>query len=160
VLDGIDFDIEISSASHFDDLAKNLTSLYKGDKRGRKYLLTAAPQCPYPDASLGAALATRLFDYVWVQFYNNPGCEYANGDDTNLVNSWRTWTQYLSPASVFLGLPASPDAAGSGYIDPTALVSRVLPVVDASANYGGVMLWNRYYDNNTGYSAKLLSNGK
>jgi hypothetical protein len=32
----------------------------------------------------------------------------------------------------------------------------VLPVVDGSANFGGVMLWNRYYDNNTGYSAKLI----
>jgi len=157
VLDGIDFNIETGEASHFDDLAKNLTSLYKGDKRGRKYLLTAAPRCPYPDASLGPALATGLFNHVSVLFYNNPGCEYQDGDVTDLGFSWKTWTQFLPNASVFLGLPASPDAAASGYIDPQALVSRVLPEVDGSANYGGITLWSRYYDMNTGYSAKLVS---
>jgi hypothetical protein len=36
----------------------------------------------------------------------------------------------------------------------------VLPVLKGSANYGGIKLWNRYYDNATDYSAKLLSNGK
>lgn len=161
VLDGIDMDIEISPSSHFDGLARNLTSLYGGDRRGRKYLLTAAPQCPYPDASLGAALATGLFDHVWVQFYNNPGCEYQQKDGdgvANLAASWKAWTQSLpSSASVFLGLPASPAAAGSGYVPPDDLVSRVLPAVSGSANYGGLMLWNRYYDNSTGYSARILS---
>ncbi|KAL6840470.1 hypothetical protein ACP4OV_030280 [Aristida adscensionis] len=48
VLDGIDFDIE-SPSRYYDDLARNLTSLYRGDARGRKFMLTAAPQCPYPD---------------------------------------------------------------------------------------------------------------
>ncbi|RLM92843.1 putative receptor-like protein kinase [Panicum miliaceum] len=155
VLNGIDLDIENGDdSSHYVDLARNLTSLYKGDKRGRTYLLTAAPQCPYPDASLGPALGTGLLDHVWVQFYNNPVCEYTS--QSNLGASWTTWTQSLPSASVFLGLPASPNAAASGYIDPQALVSRVLPVVNGSANYGGIMLWNRYYEVQTGYSAKLL----
>ncbi|CAL4974621.1 unnamed protein product [Urochloa decumbens] len=155
VLDGIDLDIENGDSSHYDGLAKNLTSLYKGDKRGRKYLLTAAPQCPFPDASLGPALGTGLFDHVWVQFYNNPPCQYASGDTSNLRSAWKTWTQALPSASVFLGLPASTKAAGSGYIDPQAL-ARVLPAVNGSANYGGIMLWSRYYDMDSGYSAKLL----
>ncbi|KAG0522090.1 hypothetical protein BDA96_07G006900, partial [Sorghum bicolor] len=155
VLDGIDFDIQIGSASHYDDLAKNLKS------SSGSILLAAAPQCPFPDAFLGAALATELFDYVWVQFYNNPGCQYQdNGDVSNLEVTWKNWTEFLSktPASVLLGLPASPDAAASGYIDPKAFVSHVLPVVKGSAKYGGIMLWNRYYDNTNNYSAKLLSN--
>ena len=162
MLDGIDFDIELGQAIHYDDLAKNLTSLYKGDRRGRKYLLTAAPQCMYPDDFLAAALATGLFDHVWPRFYNNPGCDYQNGDMSNLETWWKKWTQSLPSASVFLGLPASPDAVGTGYIDPTALVSHVLPVVDGSPNYGGIMLWNYYYDDNTSYSyrAKLVTNGK
>jgi chitinase len=63
VLDGIDFDIEAPS-QYYDDLARNLTPLYRGDTRGKTYMLTAAPQCPFPDASLG----TGLFDHVWVQF--------------------------------------------------------------------------------------------
>ena len=74
--------------------------------------------------------------------------------------SWKTWTQSLPPpASVFLGLPASPDAAASGYIDPQALASRVLPVVNGSANYCGIMLWSRYYDMQNSYSGKLLIMG-
>ncbi|CAO2198010.1 unnamed protein product [Urochloa humidicola] len=159
VLDGIDLDIQSGGSAYYDGLARNLTSLYKGDKRGRKYLLTAAPQCPYPDAFLGPALGTGLFDHVWVQFYNNMPCQYATDDVSKLTNSWEMWTQALPSASVFLGLPASPDespTADIGYVDPQALVSRVLPVVNGSANYGGIMLWNSYYDMNSGYSAKVL----
>jgi len=32
-----------------------------------KPYITAAPQCPFPDAWLGNALTTGLFDFVWVQ---------------------------------------------------------------------------------------------
>ncbi|KAK2631058.1 hypothetical protein EUGRSUZ_L03478 [Eucalyptus grandis] len=68
VLDGIDFDIELGSPNYWDDLARYLSDY---SKQGKKVYLTAAPQCPYPDSYLGAALNTGLFDYVWVQFYNN-----------------------------------------------------------------------------------------
>ncbi|WVZ72460.1 hypothetical protein U9M48_020916 [Paspalum notatum var. saurae] len=159
VLDGIDLDITNSSSSHYDDLAHNLTSLYKGDKGGRRYLLTAAPQCPYPDASLGPALATGLFDHVWVQFYNNPSCQYDPGNVGNLKSAWDQWAQALPSASVFLGLPASSDAAESGYIDPQVLVSQVLPVVNRSTNYGGIMLWSRLYDEASGYSMQFTIKG-
>ncbi|KAL6614687.1 hypothetical protein ACP70R_036957 [Stipagrostis hirtigluma subsp. patula] len=157
VLDGIDLDIANGDPAHYGDLAKNLTSLYKGDRRGKTYLLTAAPRCPYPDASLADALATGLFDRVWVQFYDNPGCEYASGDASNLRSAWEQWTRALPSASVFLGLPASPDAAGSGYMDPKTLASQVLPVVKGAANYRGIMLWSRYYDVQAGYSSNLDS---
>ncbi|KAF8676258.1 hypothetical protein HU200_047130 [Digitaria exilis] len=156
VLDGIDLDIEAPS-QYYDDLARSLTSLYKGDAdaRGRAYMLTAAPQCPFPDASLGEALGTGLFDHVWVQFYNNPGCQYAPGDVGALGSAWREWTESLPGASVFLGLPASLDAAGSGFVDVDTLVSQVLPVVEGANNYGGIMLWSRSYDKDTGFSVKL-----
>ncbi|TVT99388.1 hypothetical protein EJB05_55276, partial [Eragrostis curvula] len=156
VLDGIDFDIA-SGSMYYDELAKNLTSLYRGgDTANRTYLLTAAPQCPFPDASLGAALGAGLFDHVWVQFFNNAPCQYAAGDASNLKSSWEQWTRAFPSASVFLGLPASPDAApGGGFIDADAMASQVLPVVKGAANYGGIMLWSRYYDKATGYSMKL-----
>nr|CAD1834060.1 unnamed protein product [Ananas comosus var. bracteatus] len=80
VLDGIDFDIESGGSAHYDDLANFLSQ--------KQVLLTAAPQCVYPDANLGPALQTGLFDYVWVQFYNNPGCEYTSGSTSNLISSW------------------------------------------------------------------------
>ncbi|KAJ1282416.1 hypothetical protein BS78_03G050100 [Paspalum vaginatum] len=120
VLDGIDLAIASnSSQSHYDDLAHNLTSLYNGDKSGR-YLLTAAPWCLYPDASLGPALTTGLFDHVWVQFYNNPSCQYNPRNESILRSAWDQWAQALP-----------------------------------SANYGGITLWSRYYDEASGYSVKL-----
>ena len=48
------------------------------NKKGKKVYLSAAPQCPFPDRHLGAALNTGLFDYIWVQFFNNPPCEYIH----------------------------------------------------------------------------------
>lgn len=69
VLDRIDFDIESGGSQHWDDLARYLSAY---SKHGKKMYLTAAPQCPFPDALVGGALKTGLFDYVRVQFYNNP----------------------------------------------------------------------------------------
>ena len=119
--------------------------------------LSAAPQCPYPDAHLSTAVGTGLFDYVWVQFYNNPQCDYSGGLN-GLTSAWGQWTSGVPGASVFLGLPASTDAAGSGYISPSDLTSTVLPAINGASNYGGIMLWNRYYDGLNGYSAAVKGN--
>lgn len=154
VLDGIDFDIEGGSDQHWDDLARYLSEY---SQNGKKVYLTAAPQCPFPDAWLGSALKTGLFDYVWVQFYNNPPCQYSSGDIANLEDAWKQWTTDIPATSIFLGLPAAPDAAGSGFIPTTDLTSKVLPTIKGSDKYGGVMLWSKYYDDQTGYSSSIKS---
>ncbi|KAK9280193.1 hypothetical protein L1049_013880 [Liquidambar formosana] len=146
ILDGIDFDIEGGTPQHWDELASALS----GFSQQRKVYLTAAPQCPFPDAWLGGALNTGLFDYVWVQFYNND-CQYSGNAD-NLNKAWNQWTT-IQATQIFLGLPAAPEAAGSGYIPPDVLQSQVLPSIKASPKYGGVMLWSRQYDN--GYSSTI-----
>ncbi|XP_030550487.1 hevamine-A-like [Rhodamnia argentea] len=148
VLDGVDFDIEGGSNAHFDDLT---TYLSKYSENGSRVCLTAAPQCPYPDAWLGGALETGLFDYVWVQFYNNPPCQYNSSAIGNLEDAWKQWIT-IPAKQIFLGLPASPDAAGSGFISVSDLLSEVLPGVQRYPEYGGVMLWSRYYDDQSGYS--------
>ncbi|TXG62961.1 hypothetical protein EZV62_009955 [Acer yangbiense] len=151
VLDGIDFYIESGSSQHWDDLARSLSAY---STQSKKVYLTASPECPYPDAYLGDALKTGLFDYVWVQFYDNPPCEYTSGSITNLENSWKQWTSDVAATKIFLGLPASPEAAPSGgFIPASNLTSQVLPAINGSAKYGGVMLWNKYYDN--GYSSSI-----
>ncbi|KAI3819822.1 hypothetical protein L1987_13674 [Smallanthus sonchifolius] len=147
-LDGIDFDIEAGGSQHWDDLARYLSAY---STPGKKVYLTAAPQCPYPDAWLGGALQTGLFDYVWVQFYNNPPCQY-NANGSNLEDGWKQWTSDIPASKIFLGLPAASTVARSGFIPVTDLISKVLPVIKSSANYGGVMLWSKYYDDQTGYS--------
>ncbi|KAL6851555.1 hypothetical protein ACP4OV_020488 [Aristida adscensionis] len=149
VLDGIDFDIELGSTKHYDDLARYLK---QRSRKGRKVWLTAAPQCPFPDRMLGEALRTGLFDRVHVQFYNNPVCSYREKNVAAFTKAWKRWASSLPRSSVYLGLPASAKAAGSGYVSPAALKSRVLPIVQRSRNYGGIMLWSRYWDLQTGYS--------
>ncbi|KAK8504157.1 hypothetical protein V6N13_132018 [Hibiscus sabdariffa] len=155
VLDGIDFDIEGGTNQHWDDLAKYLSGY---SNRGKKVYLTAAPQCPFPDAWVGGALKTGLFDFVWVQFYNNPPCQYTSGSVGNLEDAWKQWTADIPATKIFLGLPAAPTAAGSGFIPVADLTSTVLPAIKGSAKYGGVMLWSKYYDDQTGYSSSIKSN--
>ncbi|KAJ0098815.1 hypothetical protein Patl1_20277 [Pistacia atlantica] len=46
-------------------------------------------------------------------------------------------------------------AAGSGYIPPNVLNSQILPEIKKSANYGGVMLWSKFYDDQNGYSSTI-----
>uniref|UniRef100_A0A7N2MI79 chitinase n=1 Tax=Quercus lobata TaxID=97700 RepID=A0A7N2MI79_QUELO len=120
VLDGIDFDIELGSTQHYDELARSLNAF----SQQKKVYLAAAPQCPSPDAHLDAAIKTGLFDYVWVQFYNNPGS-------------------------------ATAAAPSGGFIPADVLKSQVLPSIKTSPKYGGVMVWNKNFDN--GYSASIKS---
>ncbi|KAI4319973.1 hypothetical protein MLD38_033503 [Melastoma candidum] len=154
VLDGVDFDIELGSTRYYDNLARYLSAY---STAARKVYLSAAPQCPYPDSHLGTALGTGLFDYVWVQFYNNPPCQYSSGDISKITSSWSRWTTSVNAGKIFMGLPAAPAASGSGYIPPNVLTSRILPVIKKSAKYGGVMLWSKYYDDQNGYSNAIRS---
>ncbi|XP_021725683.1 acidic endochitinase SE2-like [Chenopodium quinoa] len=152
VLDGIDFDIETGDKRFYDDLARALA----GHNNGQKTVyLSAAPQCPFPDARLDTAIATGLFDFVWVQFYNNPraNCQY-DGSTDNLLNSWNQWTS-LQANQIFLGIPASDQAANNGFIPADVLTSQVLPTIKGSSKYGGVMLWSKAFDN--GYSNAIKS---
>ena len=55
-----------------------------------------------------------------------------------------------------MGLPASQDAANSGYIPPDVINNEVLRSIKGSAKYGGVMVWSRFYDQN--YSSAINSN--
>ncbi|KAH1239332.1 Acidic endochitinase [Glycine max] len=126
ILDDIDFDIEDGSNQHWGDLAKFLKG-YGMAKQGKQAFITAAPQCPFPDAWIGNALTTGLFDIVCVQFYNNPPCQYNSGA--------------ISPLKMH----------GSRQLEV------VLPAIKGSAKYGGVMMWSRYYDAQSGYSSSIRS---
>ncbi|GMN28413.1 hypothetical protein TIFTF001_041168 [Ficus carica] len=146
----------INLAGHCDPMTNGGVAEYLLEQLSRRPIVlkafSAAPQCPFPDAWLGTALSTGLFDYVWVQFYNNPPCQYS-GNAANLLSYWNTWTSILAD-KIFLGLLASPEATVIGDIPPDVLISEVLPIIKRSPKYGGVMLWYKYYDN--GYSSAIM----
>ncbi|KAI4355167.1 hypothetical protein L6164_003965 [Bauhinia variegata] len=150
VLDGVDFDIEIGGGAYYADMAGKLNELSAG-----RALLTAAPQCPFNDRLKGA-LSTGLFQYVWVQFYNNhaANCEFESGNPGFFQSSWSMWTS-INAHKIFVGVPASPAKAGSGYVDPQTFKTQVLPFVQKSGKYGGVMVWNRAGDKAAGFSSNI-----
>ncbi|GJM92485.1 hypothetical protein PR202_ga08961 [Eleusine coracana subsp. coracana] len=154
VLDGIDFDIELGGAKYWDRLARVLKNM--GKNGGNKaVLLSAAPQCPFPDEWDGGAINTGLFDFVWVQFYNNPPCQVSAGQGA-FMDAWKRW-ESVPAGKIFLGLPASKGAAGTGFVPAGELTTSVLPLIKGSPKYGGVMLWSKYYDDRTGYSSAIKS---
>ncbi|MQM17185.1 hypothetical protein Taro_050152 [Colocasia esculenta] len=142
VLDGIDFVVVQGPPSLYGLLARAIKKL--GRQGGRDVYLSAAPECPFPDAYLGAAIDTGVLDFVWVQFFDNPSCQYEEGNMGKLWEAWNQWAN-ISAGQVFLGLLAGDVAAIGGYIPPAVLVSQVLPVVKASPKYGGVLLWSKQF---------------
>ncbi|KAH0766317.1 hypothetical protein KY290_002296 [Solanum tuberosum] len=122
----LEMTLESGEGPYRGDLAR-----YNSNRGSKKVYLTAAPQCPFPHACVGGALKTGFHD------------------------SWKQWTSSIPAKKIFLGLPAPPDAAGSGFIPVGDLTSQILPTIKGSAKYGGVMLWSKYYDDQTGYSSSI-----
>ncbi|AQZ12589.1 CTS1 (YLR286C) [Zygosaccharomyces parabailii] len=139
VVDGFDFDIENNNPSGYAALAKSLRSKFDG--ASKQFYLSAAPQCPYPDASVGNLLDEADIDFAFIQFYNNY-CSISG------QFNWDTWTQYAQDTSpnknikLFLGLPGSSTAAGSGYVSDVSTLQSTISSISSSSNFGGVALWD------------------
>ncbi|KAI0733488.1 glycoside hydrolase superfamily [Fomitopsis betulina] len=144
VLDGIDLDIEGGSSDYFSNFVSTLRSLM--DSGDKSYYLTAAPQCPFPDAYMGSIINAESFDAIYVQFYNNY-CGLTNYDDSNDWDfaTWDNWAKNTSPnknVKIYIGAPASSTAAGSGYVDAATLGAIVQATQENYSSFGGVMLWD------------------
>ncbi|KAJ6003580.1 Chitinase 2 [Penicillium canescens] len=129
-VDGWDFDIELyEGTEYYRYLIAKLRSNFATDPC-HTYYITGAPQCPIPEPYMQKMITSAEFDYLWVQFYNNPSCSVntqINYDEwvTNIANT------PSANAKVFIGVPASPLAAtgtesGSRYyLDPNVLATLV-----------------------------------
>lgn len=106
---------------------------------------------------MGEIVTAAQFDYLWVQFYNNPGCS------TNGPINYDDWKTYIANtpsanAKLFIGVPAAPDGATgtpSGaqyYLAPSDLASLV-GQYDTDGAFGGVMMWS------AGFSDSNVNNG-
>ncbi|OJT03206.1 Chitinase 1 [Trametes pubescens] len=144
VLDGIDLDIEGGGTTHFAAFVNQIRSHAAG--ANKQYYVTAAPQCPFPDAFLGTVLNAVAFDAVYVQFYNN-FCGLTNFNNPNAwdFDQWDSWaknTAVNKNVKIYIGAPASPSAAGSGYVDATTLANIALETRSQFSSFGGIMLWD------------------
>ncbi|EGN94616.1 glycoside hydrolase family 18 protein [Serpula lacrymans var. lacrymans S7.3] len=152
VLDGVDLDIEGGSQTGYAAFVTAIRTL--AESASKEYYVTAAPQCPYPDAYIGTTLDEVGFDAVYVQFYNNY-CglnEYSNANDWDF-GTWDNWATTVSPNSnvkVYIGAPASSTAAGSGYVDASTITTIIQQTMAEYSSFGGVMLWDasQAYANN------------
>ena len=116
----------------------------------KKYYLTAAPQCPFPDAADDPMLSGGVyFDAIWVQFYNNycgvqsytAGATTQNNFNFDTWNNWATTTSANPNVKVLLGVPAGPSAAGSGY-ESASNLAAVINYSKSFSSFGGVMMWD------------------
>lgn len=111
----------------------------------RKYYISAAPQCPRPDASIPLD-AMQQMDFVFVQFYNNAAANCDVGQP-GFLDSFKAWSSDLAAngggPKLYVGAPGCPDCAGAGYIDASAMAAVVQQVKSTGvSNFGGVMLWD------------------
>ncbi|KAG6846287.1 hypothetical protein H0H93_014851, partial [Arthromyces matolae] len=115
VLDGIDLDIENGSHDHYSDFVTKLRSYT--DSANKKYYVTAAPQCVFPDEWVGDALNSVAFDAVYVQYNNDCGLQaYTNGAwNFDTWDNWAKTSAKNSGVKIYIGAPASESSAGSGY---------------------------------------------
>lgn len=147
IVDGFDFDFE-STTNNLVPFATRLRQL--ADESGKNFLLTAAPQCPYPDAAVGPMLASAVeMDAVFVQYYNND-CGIQNfieGADTQPkfnFDAWDTWAKSVSAnpnVKVLLGVPGNVGGASFGYM-PATWVKTVIDYAKRYSSFGGVMVWD------------------
>ncbi|ANB14961.1 Cts1p [Sugiyamaella lignohabitans] len=138
VVDGFDLDIENDSSTGYVALVNQLRQYFSG--ASKDYYISTAPQCPYPDANVGDVLANADIDFAFIQFYNN----YCSIGPNFNFDTWQNFASNTSPnknIKLFLGLPGSTSAAGSGYEQPDAVASAVASI-STDSNFAGIMLWD------------------
>ncbi|KAI1165796.1 carbohydrate-binding module family 1 protein [Nemania serpens] len=159
VVDGFDFDFE-SGTQNFVPFAAQLRSLMDADK-SKKFYLSAAPQCVYPDAAMNDMLNGAIsFDWINIQFYNN-WCGVINFSNPNAwnFNVWDTWAHQTSKnrnVKVLIGVPAN-TGAGGGYVSASAL-APIISDTKKYSSFGGIMMWDmsQLFANN-GFLASVRS---
>lgn len=86
-IDGFDLDVENYKQNGQIALYKKLRELWGDDP----LLLSAGPQCPFPDTNVGELVETGILDIIFLQFYSNPSCNMI-ASNAAFSKSWDTWT--------------------------------------------------------------------
>ncbi|KAK7202423.1 glycoside hydrolase family 18 protein [Myxozyma melibiosi] len=149
VVDGFDLDIEGGSSTGYSAFVTKMRNYYDEyvAAGGKQMYISGAPQCPIPDSFLNDAMETSYFDFYFVQFYNNYcGINFWEEGTSTTFNfdAWDTFAQssgYNPDAKVYLGVSASSDAAGTGYVDIDTLTTVISELASTYTSFGGVMMW-------------------
>jgi chitinase len=172
--DGIDIDMEnvITSANYtyVETALRQLSAM-----AGSKLIVTMAPQTidmlpSFPTLDNYLQIARDLggiITMVNTQYYNSGsmpgrnGQTYSEGTVDFITAQADAVLQYLSPSQVGIGLPASPSAAGGGYVSPS-VVNAALDCLTQGINCGsyvpvakypalrGAMDWSTNWDASNG----------
>lgn len=113
--------------------------------QSKTYYISAAPQCPRPDASIPLD-AMQGMDFVFIQFYNNAAAN-CNVGQAGFIDSLKAWSNDLAAKGagprLYVGAPACPGCAGAGFLDANSITSVMADVRNAGLeNFGGSMLWD------------------
>lgn len=147
VLDGFDLDIEDGGSIGYTEFVTELR-LHFADSTSKSYYISAAPQCVLPDAYLNTVIMSAKIDFVFVQFYNNLcGMQAWSADDGDAAFNFAGWdsliaSSYNPNAMVYLGVPASSTAAGSGYVSISTVLQAASYLQTTYSNFGGIMMWD------------------
>ncbi|GMM38681.1 hypothetical protein DASC09_060200 [Saccharomycopsis crataegensis] len=140
-IDGFDYDIENSNSGGLGAMVAELRTLWTS----KTLLISATPQCPYPDKGTSALLTdtSAKVDFVFVQFYNNPDCALSN--DNGFNSSWGTWSNFTKNGSgnpnkmkIFIGVCTACD---SEYIVDIRDVESRTAEMRNFEYFGGFTLW-------------------
>ncbi|GAA0523263.1 hypothetical protein GCM10011581_39130 [Saccharopolyspora subtropica] len=166
-IDGLDIDLEHGLN------VPNITSALRQlrDRIGDYFVLTMAPQTL--DVQPGGAYlqlienVRDILTVVHTQYYNSGsmnGCDgqvYNQGSVDFITAQACILLETLRPDQVSLGLPATPSAAGSGYVDPGVVNDALSCLTSATAcgqytpaqphpELSGVMTWSINWDATAG----------
>lgn len=149
-VDGFDLDFEATS-SNMGPFANRMRELMDAES-SQKYFLTAAPQCPYPDAADKPFLNgpdPAAMDAVWIQFYNNP-CgvnAFKEGQKKQSTFNFETWDNWAKNGSknedvkLMIGVPGGKTGANTGFL-PASKLEPVIEYGKKFDSFGGVMVWD------------------
>ncbi|KAM0486158.1 hypothetical protein ACHAPX_000860 [Trichoderma viride] len=162
IVDGFDFDFE-ATTNNLPAFGTQLKSLSNA-AGGKKYYFSAAPQCFFPDAAVGALINAVPMDWIQIQFYNNPcgvsGFTPGTSSQNNYnYQTWDTWAK-TSPnpnVKLLVGIPAGP-GAGRGYVSGSQLTSVFQYSKGFSSTFAGAMMWDMsQLFANTGFEAQVVN---
>jgi chitinase len=165
-LDGVDLGFVLTGqgppSPGFTRFASRLRELMNAS--GGAYLLTATPQCGFPDPSLGPGMGTVLgdalgaFDAIFVEFYYDAACTFVPGDAGNFHSQFQSWATLMRNGrpKIFAGLSLVP--TDIGYVDRASLPTLVNDVQNNPA-FGGIVLRDESYDQNSADSTGMTYGG-